>query len=531
MRNFMLILLLATSAGSAAAANWPQFGYDEAHSGFNRAENGYSTTGNALLYHYNLPTAADSAPVFLGGVSTASGMKNILFVVTKNGTLLALDADATTAAAAVLWSKRPTLPTGGGTLTTGSPAIDPGRQYVYAYGHDGNVHKYQVGDGAEITTTCAANSYDCWPEVSTLKPDVEKSASALAIATSGGASYLYAAMNGYIGDGGDYQGHVTTIDLASAAQTVFNAMCSQLPGHLVKNGTANVDDCDLDGAGTSHGNGEMSGIWGRPGVVYSAAANRVYFATGNGIFDANQTSGNHFDWGDSVIALHPDGTGSGGGLPLDSATPKPFVVNYAWPADADLGSTSPAILPSTSATHPHLAVQGGKEGCVRLFDLDNLNGHNAPGWADASVAPELNGGTSCSGDSTGSQIRTQPGVWTNPADGTTWFFIATDNGLYGYRLLVDSGGNASLSKAWSNSNRGTSPVIANGTLYYVSNNSTSNTLRAVNLLDGTTVWSDASIGGIHWQSPIIVNGRIYAIDNTSQLWIYQLDGIFKNGLQ
>ena len=526
MRRFALVLSIY--AASAGAADWLQFGYDEAHSGNNAAESGYSTAnGNVLAYHYSLPTAADSAPVYLSGVATPSGTRNVLFVMAKNGTLLALDADATSLN--LLWSKQPT---GGGTLTTGSPVIDPNRQYVYAYGHDGNVHKYRVGDGSEITTGCASGSYDCWPEVSTLKPDVEKSASALAIATSGGTSYLYAAMNGYIGDGGDYQGHVTTINLASGVQHVVNAMCSQLSAHLVKNGTANADDCDLDGPGTSHGNGEMSGIWGRPGVIYNAATNRIYVATGNGIFDANQSTGNHFDWGDSVIALKPDGTGSGGGMPLDSATPKPFVDNYAWPADADLGSTSPAILPSSSSTHPHLAVQGGKEGCVRLFDLDNLNGHNAPGYADSSVAPELNGGTSCSSDSTGQQIRTQPAVWVNPADRTTWFFIATDSALYGYRLLVDGSGNVSLAKTWTLPNRGSSPVVANGTIYYVSNNnSSSNTLRAVNPLDGTVIWSNASIGSVHWQSPIVVNGRVYAIDNASQLWIFNLDGIFRNGFQ
>ena len=39
-------------------------------------------------------------------------------------------------------------------------------------------------------------------------------------------------------------------------------------------------------------------------------------ATGNGTFDAN--TGGH-DWGDSVFAVNPDGTGSGGN-PIDSYT-------------------------------------------------------------------------------------------------------------------------------------------------------------------------------------------------------------------
>jgi hypothetical protein len=45
----------------------------------------------------------------------------------------------------------------------------------------------------------------------------------------------------------------------------------------------------------------------------------------------------------------------------------------------------------------------------------------------------------------------------------------------------------------------------------------------------STVYADP-----HWQSPILVNGRIYLIDgnsssNGSSLWVYQLDGTFRDG--
>jgi len=512
--NFTLILAGLCAWTVAAATDWPQFGYDQAHSGFNASENGYSTSsGNQLLFSYSLPTPVDSAPIYLGNVSTDSGTKNLLFLIARNGTLLVLDADTTTLE--LIWSEQPT---GSGSLTTGSPVVDPNGQYVYAYALDGKVHKYQVGDGTEITS-------GGWPEVSTLKPDVEKGASSLSIATTPQGNFLYSVTDGYIGDSNDYQGHVTTIDLNTGSQNVFNAMCSQLSMHFVKAGTANVDDCDLEGTSSSHGTGQMGGIWGRPGVVYDSAKNRIFFATGNGIFDANQTTGNHFDWGDSVLALNSDGTGLGNGMPLDSATPKPFVVDYAWPADQDLGSTSPAVLPSTSTSLPHLAVQGGKEGCVRLFNLDNLNGHNAPGYADPSVAPELNSSTSCSTDGVGAQIRTQPAVWVNPANGATWFYIATDSKIFGYQLIIDNSGNASLSKQWNRSNGGTSPVVANGEVYYVS----SAHVYALDATTGNPIWSDTSIGTIHWQSPILVNGRVYAIDNASRLWVYRLDGVFRGG--
>jgi hypothetical protein len=236
------------------------------------------------------------------------------------------------------------------------------------------------------------------------------------------------------------------------------------------------------------------------------------------------------------MALNSNGTGQviKPELPLDSVTPKTFAGNYEWPADADLGSTSPAVLPSTSTTFPHLAVQGGKEGCVRLLNLDKLNSINGggAGQADTTIAPEMNPTTSCSSDGISGEVRTQPAVWVNPADNVTWFFIAGDGNLYSYKLLVSgtNGSNVSLAKQWTTMNGGTSPVIANGTLYYVSNHgSGTNTVRAVDPLTGITIWSNATIGSIHWQSPIVVNGHLYLADNASKIWSFAIDGIFKSG--
>ena len=106
------LILAAGGAVCAHAADWLQFGYDAAHSGFNRVETGYSTaTGNRTLRHYALPAAAgvaDSAPVYLGDVATSSGSKNLLFLAMKNGTLLALDADSPMLS--VIWSQQPAAP-------------------------------------------------------------------------------------------------------------------------------------------------------------------------------------------------------------------------------------------------------------------------------------------------------------------------------------------------------------------------------------------------------------------------------------
>ena len=525
VRSLFAALIFCGFTATAHADNWLQFGYDQAHSGFNSAEfscpvpSQTTAQWSVSIHAFGSATAlvSDAAPVYLSGVTTASGTKDVLYVDTVDGTLVALDA----ATGTVLWSQRPT-----GTKThegmAGSPAIDPNLQFVYAYATDGKVHKFPVGSGTpEVTTSCAGGN-NCWPELSTAKPTVEKGASALAFATPpGGTNYLYHVTNGYDGDAGDYQGHITTINLSNANQTVFNVMCSTLGNiHFANNGTANVNDCDLAGINQSRTDGQMSGIWGRPGTIYDAQTNRIYFATGNGLFDANSPTGNH-NWGDSVLALNPDGSGSSLGVPVDSYTPANYADLYA--GDTDLGSTGPAILPSTSGTFPHLAIQSGKDSCVRLINLDQMGTAAGP----AHPGGELNSATSCGADAMdGGVVFPQPAVWVDPSDNTTWVYVVnhhnsdTQGLIQAYQLNVS--GTPSLTKKWTGV-RGRSPVIADHTLYYVSGS----TVLGLDTRTGKQVWS-VSIGGTHWQSPIVVNHHLYVTDGTGTMKSFYLDGIFIN---
>jgi PQQ enzyme repeat len=162
-------------------------------------------------------------------VTTAAGVRNLLFVTTRDGRIVALDAQT----GATVWSHQYNPPgcninndvSSGACYTTSSPAIDPNRLYVYSYGLDGEVHKHLVGDGAEIVN-------GNWPQVATVKGFDEKGSSALAIAGSSGTAYLYMTHSGYPGDHGDYQGHVTAINLTTGGQNVFNVACSDRLAHL-----------------------------------------------------------------------------------------------------------------------------------------------------------------------------------------------------------------------------------------------------------------------------------------------------------
>ena len=477
-----LAVLCAFVATDAFAVDWLQWGYDPAHGGNNADETTIDASNVAQLtrrYQITMSATANVAPVFASAIETPSGTKDLLFVTAQSGRLTAFDATT----GDVVWSAT----TSGTSPTESSPAIDPNRQFVYGYGVDGKVHKYQIGDGTEITD-------NGWPQIATLKPNVEKGASAISWGISNGTTYLYAVNNGYVGDGGDYQGHITTINLSTNEQKVFNSLCSDITIHMTLNGTPGVNDCSE----------RQSGIWGRPGAVYDSTTDRVYITTANGLFDAN-TGG--LNWGDSVLALNPDGTGMGAGFPLDSYTPTTYQSLDS--QDIDLGSASLSILPMPAASiYQHVGVETGKDSRLHLINLDDMSGTGAPGSVGGAIEVI---------DVPLSEfwMKTQTAVWVDThGDGATWVFVGNGAGLSGLKVALDGDNKPFLQPTWTKSTDATSAIIANDIVYHIGGCSGGNCVIARDPHTGDVLWTSATIGNIKWQSPIVVNGAVFAIGGT-----------------
>ena len=548
MRTLVAPLALSLAA-PAYATDWPQFGFDASHSGVNSAEHALNAANVAslhLLYSVALPGKAEGAPVLLEQVDTHSGRKDHLYLTLNDGTLIALEA----ASGTVLWSRNPagSPPCASAAkpcFTTSSPALDPGRQFVYGYALDGYVHKYHVGDGSEITD-------GGWPQLASAKPDLEAQSSALAVATTrNGHSYLYVTFAGapWLPDfsGYDYQGHVTAIDLGSGTQVTFNVTCSdQGSVHFVKNDPnppiSSTPDClqqwfsyqdihEADGDG---------GIWGRGGVTYDALNDRIYVSTGNGIFNANSGG---YDWSDSVLAL-PAALDQALSVPLDSYTPVDYEHMMYY--DYDLGATGITLLPAPAGSaRTHIGVQGGKDSNLRVLDLDDMNGTGVPG----TTGGELSVGSVAQGN----MAFTQPLVWINPHSGAIMLIVANNFGLSATELITDTanGNMPTLRRSgppnWINpgvaipgsatTTGGSSPVLANDVLYYAGGSG----VQALDPASGSTLWSDTSMGvasstahsSFHKQSPIVVNGRLYVADDHGMLWAYERpsDVVFANGFE
>ncbi|HTB61075.1 MAG TPA: PQQ-binding-like beta-propeller repeat protein [Polyangia bacterium] len=476
----------ASDARGAVSYDWPQFDGNARHSGNDTSETTLSTANVAQLkqlFQVTLPAVADGAPAVLTSVPTTGGTRDLLFVNTKQGNLLALDAHT----GATLWSVQhgntSCASPSGPCITESSPAVDPGRGFVYAYALDGSVHKHSVATGAETTG-------GGWPEMATAKPDVEKGSSALTVATArSGTSYLYVTHSGYIGDAGDYQGHLTAINLTTGAQSVFNSLCSNQTIHFVESGTP---DCAS----------AQSGIWARAGVTYDSDVDKIFAVTGNGAFAPSND-----DWGDSVMELNADGTGAAG-QPVDSYTPTDFQALQN--GDSDLGSTDLLVLPTPAGfPFPHVGAQSGKDGVLRLLDLDNLSDQGSgpsPGRTGGELATvQLSAG-----------VFAAPAAWVNPADGSTWVFVTAGSNISGYQLTA-SGSSAALALMWTVAQSGTSPVVANNVLYLAR----ANTIQALAAVSGTQLWQ-AAIGGIHWESPVVANGVLYIMDESAHLTAFSV---------
>jgi hypothetical protein len=370
-------------AGTASVhgADWRRFDYDAQRSGVGPADTGITSRNVRSLLEriVHVDGTVDSAAIELHAVRVRGATRDVIFVTTTYGKTIALDPGT----GARLWEYTPGDIgdyVGSSQVTTATPVADPDRRYVYAASPDGLIHKLAVATGHEIRA-------GRWPVRVTRDSTHEKIAAALNIS----ASSVIAVTGGYIGDAPPYQGHVVMIDRASGRITgVWDSLCSNRHRLIAPPSSCPSSD---------------SAIWGRAGAVVEPGSGRILIATGNGAFNGST------DWGDSALELSSDGRRL-----LQNWTPTDQARLNA--TDADVGSTSPALLPQ--AGNRRLIVQGGKAGVLDLLDLDRLNGTSSrPG-------PRLGGQLQQIQAPGGGEVVTAPVVWSHR--GRTYLFVADASG-------------------------------------------------------------------------------------------------------
>lgn len=310
-------------------------------------------------------------------------------------------------------------------------------------------HLYAAAPDGTIQKLAISNGQVVWTTAITLLPQFENIASPLKV--FGGN--VIAVTGGYIGDAPPYQGHVAIIDAQNGNLLhVWNSLCSDRAGLI------DPTSCS----------GTRSAIWGRAGAVIDAATGNIFVATGNGPYDGTA------NWGDSVIELNPDAT-----QVLGNYTPADNTELDD--GDVDLGSTSPVLL------SPGIVAQGGKDSLIRTLSTESIGG----------AAPHTGGELQIMSTPSGNMLFTAPAVWV--ANGQTWMFASDGGGTAAWTFS-----NGTLTKTWSNSNGGTSPVVAGGLLYIYN---PQGGLYVYDPADGTQL-AKLESGSGHWNSPIVVDGKI-----------------------
>jgi outer membrane protein assembly factor BamB len=446
----LLGVLAVVFAASAAAGDWPQFGYDSTRANSPSASTGITAAnvGKLVRQQVKLDGVVDSNAIYLRGAQIGGAAHDAFFVTTSYGRTIAIDANS----GATLWEYVPAGIAGwehSAQIMTAAPAADPSRSYLYAASPDGKIHKLSVADGSEVTS-------GGWPVAITLDPKHEKIGPGINVA----GNLVLATTGGFIGDIPPYQGHVVTIDRTTGKLLhVFNGLCSN------RHALIQPSSCIESG----------SAMWGRGGAVVEPGSHKLLVATGNGAYDGKTM------WGDSVLELSPDA-----GKLLQAYTPKNHA--YLEGTDLDLGSVSPALLTKT------LVAQPGKDGRIRLLNLARLNGKTH------SAGP-ITGGELQILPGPGHPLVAAPAVWRN--GNRVWLFVASYAAVAGY--VLETRPKPHLRRVWLARHGGSSPVVAGGLLF--SFDPLAGGVHVYRPATGALL-TTLPTGKGHWNSPIVADGRV-----------------------
>lgn len=443
------------------AGDWTRFDYDAARSGVGPSATGITAGDLGLLARrrVHVDGTVDSSPIELHAIPVRGRPHDLIILTTTYGRTVALDAGT----GRRMWEFVPGdigAYQGSSQITNTSPAADPGRRYVFAASPDGLIRKLNVSTGRQVRS-------GHWPVRVTFDATHEKLASALNLS----GRELIVTTGGYFGDAPPYQGHVLTIDRGSGRILhVWNSLCAERHRLLAPR------SCPVSDAA----------IWARAGAVVEPGSGRLLVATGNADSSTPHPFNGRRFWSDSVLELSGDAARL-----LHNWTPREQATLSA--NDTDIGSTAPALLPVVAGRR--LAVQGGKDGKLRLLDLSRLNG--TAGGPGARVGGELQDIPTPGGG----ELFTAPAVWRQ--GGRVRLFAADSAGTGEYVLV--GGARPRLRLAAQSSAPGTSPVVAGGLLYVFDPDG-----GVLRVYDPDSLRRLASLPAArgHWNSPIAVAGRV-----------------------
>jgi hypothetical protein len=467
-----------------------------------------NTTSFGKLASCPVDGAIYAQPLWVANV-TLSGVKhNVLFVTTQHDSLFAFDGDSNSCTR--LWSiSLIDVAHGGSSGETSVPSKLLGAGFVLI--------QPEIGvSGTPVIDASSGILYVVSKSINAAQTTFYQRLHAIDITTGKektGSPVIIAATYPGTGDGG--------------SAVAFNAkQQAQRSGLALVNGTvyiawgSNEDISPWYGwimgynetaltqtaAFNSAPNVQRGGIWMSGGAPAVDALNHLYVLTGNGNFDAGNSTAPNNDYGDSL-------------LQLNTALQ---VTQYFTPSDElddvqgdhDFGSGGAAVLADLPAgnTVTHALVCGGKDGTLYVLNRDLLGG-----FGDSAAVQSI---------ALGHAIFSTSAIWNN------YLFVAGVGGpLAAYQLnLATVQFNPTNSSTHTYGFPGATPSVSasattNGVVWALDTNSYCTTeskacgpavLHAYDATKlGTELWNsgivstDAAGNAVKFSVPTIANGRVY----------------------
>ncbi len=315
--------------------------------------------------------AADSVvyaqPLYVPQVSTRSGLRNVAYIASEGDSVYAYDADDGT----LIWHRNFTNPALGITAVSrdsvadcnaigptigisSTPVIDPARQTLYV------VDKIQITHGADTTYENDLHALDLRSGADRITP-----------AAIGGS---VVASDGTIATFNDQrQQNRPGLALADGAVYVaFGSSCDAVPGGvhgwMFAYSAATLHQVAVLDTTASSANAYLGSIWQSTVAPAIDPSGDLFFATGNGTFDANA---GRTSYGDSILRTSAE-------LRIrDYFAP---ANDYALEAaDQDVGAAGVMLVPYAANRSTHLAIGGVKSGVMYLLNRDRLGEFDAAG--------------------------------------------------------------------------------------------------------------------------------------------------------
>lgn len=496
-------------AGAAAPAvaqtpvNWPMFGFDLAHDGYNAAEQTLAP-GNVgqlqTLWTHTLPAKSGvgvAQPVLAAQVPVQGVPTDLLLFGTIAGQIVALDANSSNPAGSVVWQARlPPAPPGACSkrLVFGSAAIDRaanGGAGAVFFGAAGRVFAFDLASG---TTEPG------WPAGGFLIPNLPN-------LTNGGTVYSGIVVNNgtiYVEtastcESGVWQGQISAITEASPALvTQWFTMSGNAQPPSVSGG----------------------GIWG-PGGVSIDGTGAIYTATGNPYPDPPPRTPSAL-YGEAIVKLSPDLS-----QVLYETQPP------AYTGDDDFGST-PILFTVPGCPGP-MGAASKKSGHVAITAFSAAPqvlsfGGNGPGPASMLQATAFD---------PVAQLLFVTNPFVKPSTYPAGLVALAPNAncqfSTAWSATQDMGGNPMLDQNTFMS----PPTVANGVVYFGVGYPPHGTsvppspFRVYAVADGavagaaagTVLWQSSDIAAPILTAPTVVNKHVYVASYDGKIHAYAVPGL------